>query len=85
VAVPTIDLANYGTEEGDKDLAKTLLQAIRTKGFFYVTNFGISQDAVDTQFALGQKFYELPIDEKVKLEIVADGSAKAKYSTGTTK
>lgn len=65
MAVPTIDLANYGTEECNKDLAKTLLQAIRTKGFFYVTNFGISQDAVDTQFALGQNFYELPIDEKI--------------------
>jgi isopenicillin N synthase-like dioxygenase len=31
-----------------------------------VTNFGISQDAVDRQFALGQRFYELPLEEKLK-------------------
>ncbi|KAK0385635.1 hypothetical protein NLU13_6812 [Sarocladium strictum] len=64
----TIDLARYGSEQGNTELAKTLLEAIRTKGFFYVTNFGISQDAVDTQLALGQRFYELPLDEKVKYE-----------------
>lgn len=49
-------------------MAKTLLEAIRTKGFFYVTNFGISQDDVDTQFSLGQQFYELPEAEKLKYQ-----------------
>lgn len=66
--LPTIDLAKYGTPEGNAELKETLLDAIRTKGFFYVTNFGISQDAVDQQFALGQQFYELPLDEKLKYE-----------------
>lgn len=66
--VPTIDLAHYGNGQGNADLAKTLLEAIRTKGFFYVTNFGISQDAVDTQLSLGQRFYELPLKEKLKYE-----------------
>lgn len=66
--VPTIDLAKYGTPEGNAELKETLLDAIRTKGFFYVTNFGISQDAVDQQFSLGQQFYELPLDEKLKYE-----------------
>lgn len=45
-----------------------MIEAIRTKGFFYVINYGISQEAVDAQFALGQKFYELPLDEKLKYE-----------------
>ncbi|PNH42968.1 hypothetical protein VD0004_g4458 [Verticillium dahliae] len=64
----TIDLAKYGTLEGNAELVKTLLEAIRTKGFFYVTNFGIPQEAVDRQFALGQRFYELPLEEKLKYE-----------------
>lgn len=64
--VPTIDLSKYDTDEGRAELAATLIDAIRTKGFFYVTNFGISQAAVDRQFALGQEFYELPLDEKSK-------------------
>ena len=63
--MPNIDLSKYGTPEGN-DLAQTLIEAIRTKGFFYVTNFGISQEDVDKQFALGQAFYELPLEEKLK-------------------
>ncbi|KAL7422590.1 hypothetical protein Q5752_003238 [Cryptotrichosporon argae] len=64
--LPTIDLAKFGTEEGKRELSQTLLEAIRTKGFFYVINFGISQEKVDRQFALGQRFYELPLEEKLK-------------------
>lgn len=29
-------------------------------------NFDISQEKVDRQFAIGQKFYNLPLDEKLK-------------------
>lgn len=47
-------------------MAQTLIEAIRTKGFFYVTHFGISQEAVDKQFSLGQGFYNLPLEEKLK-------------------
>lgn len=68
ITVPTIDLSFYGTESGNATLAETLIEAIRTKGFFYVTNYGISQEEVDTQFALGQQFYELPLEEKLKYQ-----------------
>ncbi|KAH7303993.1 2og-Fe oxygenase family protein [Stachybotrys elegans] len=64
--LPNIDLSKYGTVEGNKELAQLLIDAIRTKGFFYVTNFGIPQDVVDNQFAIGQAFYELPLEEKLK-------------------
>ncbi|KAH8601782.1 flavonol synthase [Bisporella sp. PMI_857] len=62
----TVDLSKYGTPEGNTELAETLINAIRKKGFFYVTNFGISQEAVNRQFAYGQAFYELPLEEKLK-------------------
>lgn len=68
LSVATIDLSKYGTEEGTKELADTLIEAIRTKGFFYVTNFGISQEKVDRQFALGNAFYNLPLEEKLKYQ-----------------
>ncbi|KAK8065055.1 hypothetical protein PG997_011802 [Apiospora hydei] len=61
-----IDLSTYGTDEGNAALAQQLIEAVRTKGFFYVTNFGIPQEKVDRQFALGQAFYELPLEEKLK-------------------
>ncbi|KAH9884906.1 2og-Fe oxygenase family protein [Xylariomycetidae sp. FL2044] len=66
--LPTVDLSKYSTAAGRAELAQTLIQAVRTKGFFYVTNFGISQEAVDRQFALGQAFYELPLEEKLRYE-----------------
>ena len=65
-AVANIDLSKYGTPEGNRELADTLITSVRNKGFFYVTNFGIEQSRVDRQFALGQAFYELPLDEKLK-------------------
>lgn len=68
LSVPNIDLSKYGTPEGTAELAQILIEAIRTKGFFYVTNFGIPQDKVDKQFALGNAFYDLPLEEKLKYQ-----------------
>lgn len=62
----TVDLSLYGTPEGRKKLAQILLEGVREKGFFYVKNFNISQERVDRQFAIGKRFYELPLEEKLK-------------------
>lgn len=67
--LPTIDLATYNTSpSANAALAQKLIDVVRTKGFFYVINFGISQSAVDRQFSLGQQFYELPLEEKLRYE-----------------
>lgn len=39
---------------------------LTTSGFFYVKNFNISQEEVDSQFALGREFYNLPLEERLK-------------------
>ncbi|KAF8825410.1 Clavaminate synthase-like protein [Lentinula edodes] len=62
----TVDLSLYSTPEGKKQLAQTLINAIRNEGFLYVKNFNISQERVNRQFALGKQFYELPLEEKEK-------------------
>jgi isopenicillin N synthase-like dioxygenase len=62
----TVDLSLFGTPEGKKQLANTLIEAVRTKGFFYVKNFNISQERVNKQFAIGREYYELPLEEKSK-------------------
>ncbi|KAK1923363.1 hypothetical protein DB88DRAFT_439128 [Papiliotrema laurentii] len=62
----TVDLSKINTPEGLREQSQILIEALRTKGFFYVIGFDISQDRVDRQFALGQKFYELPLEEKLK-------------------
>ena len=67
----TVDLSLYSTPEGKKQLAQTLIKAVREDGFFYVKNFNISQERVNRQFSLGKRFYELPVEEKLKY--VPDG------------
>ncbi|KAH9014765.1 Clavaminate synthase-like protein [Lactarius pseudohatsudake] len=62
----TLDLSKYPTPEGKQQLAESLIKALREKGFFYVKNFNISQEAVNRQFAIGRQFYELPVEEKLK-------------------
>ncbi len=56
----------YGTPEGNQQLAKTLVKAVREDGFFYVKNFNISQERVNRQFAIGKQLYEVPLEEKLK-------------------
>jgi len=62
----TLDFALYETPEGRKELAKTFIAAVREKGFFYVKNFGVSEAAVNRQFALAKAFYDLPLEEKLQ-------------------
>ncbi|CAL1698193.1 unnamed protein product [Somion occarium] len=62
----TIDLSLYETAEGRKQLAQTLIKAVREDGFFYVKNFNIPQDRVNRQFSIGKQFYELPLEERLK-------------------
>ncbi|KAL2881707.1 hypothetical protein SGCOL_002856 [Colletotrichum sp. CLE4] len=55
------------TNPGGKEaLAKQLFDAIQNIGFFYIVNFGLSQEDVDRQFAIGKSVFELPTDEKLK-------------------
>lgn len=67
----TLDFSKYGTPEGKKELAQELIKAVREDGFFYVKNFNITQERVNRQFSLGKRFYELPLEEKLKY--VPDG------------
>lgn len=38
----------------------------RSIGFFYIVNFGLSQEAVDRQFSIGKELFTLSTDEKLK-------------------
>lgn len=62
----TLDLSKFDQEGGKQALAAQLKDAVNNVGFFYITNFGLSQDEVDEQFAIGREFFALPTDEKMK-------------------
>nr|GEV72607.1 2-oxoglutarate-Fe(II) type oxidoreductase-like isoform X1 [Tanacetum cinerariifolium] len=44
-----------------------LKQACMDSGFFYVTNHGISPEFMEHVFTQSKKFFDLPLDEKMKL------------------
>jgi isopenicillin N synthase-like dioxygenase len=60
----TIDLSQFDKPGGKQKLASQLKHAISTVGFFYVTNFGLSETQVDEQFALAEQIFSLPDSEK---------------------
>ena len=62
----TLDLSLFDTPGGKEKLAQQLFNAIEKIGFFYITNFGLSQEDVDRQFAIGKEFFQLPTEEKLK-------------------
>ena len=62
----TLDLSQFDVPGGKQKLAEQLKDAVHNVGFFYITNFGLSQDEVDHQFAIGKEFFSLPTEEKVK-------------------
>ena len=80
----TIDLSKFDQgEESKRQLASELLEAIRTKGFFYLINFGISNAAVDRQFGIGNQFYSIPMEERMEaLSDLANGNSNGYCPAG---
>nr|XP_019043749.1 hypothetical protein I302_08330 [Kwoniella bestiolae CBS 10118]OCF22679.1 hypothetical protein I302_08330 [Kwoniella bestiolae CBS 10118] len=61
-----LDLSTFDQPGGKKALAKQLKYAVHNVGFFYVSNFGLTQEEVDYQFSIGKKIFDLPLSEKKK-------------------
>jgi isopenicillin N synthase-like dioxygenase len=62
----TLDLRKFDQPGGKQALANQLKDAVHNVGFFYITGFGLSQDQVNEQFAIGRDLFALPTEEKVK-------------------
>ncbi|KAJ5931342.1 hypothetical protein N7516_005831 [Penicillium verrucosum] len=65
--IVTIDLSEYDRPGGKETLAQKFKQEMLTeKGFFYITNIGLSQEEIDLQFAIAKAFFELPEEERLR-------------------
>ncbi|KAK0629504.1 hypothetical protein B0T17DRAFT_486432 [Bombardia bombarda] len=62
----TLDLSKFDQPGGKEALARQLFDAIRSIGFFYIVNFGLSQEEIDEQFAIGKAIFKLPVEEKLQ-------------------
>jgi isopenicillin N synthase-like dioxygenase len=61
----TLDLSKLDERGGKQALANQLRDAVHNVGFFYITNFGLSQADVDRQFAIGKELFSLPVEDKL--------------------
>jgi len=69
-SIPSLDLADFksGTPEQKKKFAQDLGNAYETVGFVAIKNHGLSDELVDHLYAEVKKFFELPVDVKLKYE-----------------
>ena len=64
--IPIIDFMSYLNGDFDEKLkvSKEILAAIKTYGFVYLKNYGISKSVIENMFNLSKEFFKLPIDVK---------------------
>ncbi|KAK6541608.1 hypothetical protein TWF694_007408 [Orbilia ellipsospora] len=60
----TIDLEEFDKPGGPERLAAQLKDAAHEVGFFYIKNFGLTQEQINRQFAIGKEFFSLPEDQR---------------------
>lgn len=66
--IPMIDLAGLYSEklENRRQVANKIANACENVGFFYVKNHGISQELIDATVESNKKFFEKPLEIKMK-------------------
>ncbi|WVQ79643.1 hypothetical protein IAT38_001743 [Cryptococcus sp. DSM 104549] len=81
--LPTIDLSNLADPEEARKQGQALIEALNTKGFFYITGFDISPERVSKQFALGESLFNLPLEERMRYHCkLAEGDQNGYRSAG---
>jgi isopenicillin N synthase-like dioxygenase len=69
-APPVIDFSSFYTDDTAKKavLVQQVRQACLEKGFFQITNHGISEDLQSAIFEQAADFFSLPLEEKMKYD-----------------
>jgi isopenicillin N synthase-like dioxygenase len=69
--IPVVDLAPFraGTRAGKQQVAKDIREAAEGLGFLYYKNHGVPADVVETAFAVGRRFFDLPLEAKLAVKV----------------
>jgi isopenicillin N synthase-like dioxygenase len=69
--VPVIDIAPYlaGAPQGKQRVAAQLDRACREVGFYVIVGHGVDPDLIEQVEAVSRAFFDLPLDEKMKVHI----------------
>ncbi|KAF3929381.1 hypothetical protein ABW19_dt0204333 [Dactylella cylindrospora] len=70
-SIPILDLSLAFSDDltSRKKVAEQLFDACTRVGFFYVKNHGVPKQVVTNCFGAGKEFFDLPMDEKMKIWI----------------
>jgi isopenicillin N synthase-like dioxygenase len=71
VGLPLIDISRFyaGPEERTRFI-RELREVLHDHGFFYLTGHGVDQALIDDVLAISRRFFALPLEEKLKIEMV---------------
>ena len=69
--VPVMDIAPYlaGTPEGKRRVAAELDRACREVGFYIIVGHGVDPRLIEQIETVSREFFDLPLDEKMKVHI----------------
>lgn len=70
--ISVIDISTFDEPGGKEKLAERLRDAVQTTGFFSVVGTGFTDEEVTRQFAIGQEFFNQPLETKNKPELRCD-------------
>lgn len=67
--IPILDLSEARSDDGKPEFLRKLREALLNVGFLYIKNTGIDQDLCDRVCEEGIKFFDLPREEKLRIEM----------------
>jgi len=77
--IPVIDVTSLINHSDPEAVARQIGHACENVGFFYIKNHGVDQALIDEMYALTKQFFDLPYDQKNKLNIVHSGQTLRGY------
>ena len=73
--IPIIDIAPYlgRSAEGKQQVAREVGRACEEIGFLMITGHSVSADLIEKTYALAREFFDLPVEEKLKVHTTPAG------------
>lgn len=73
--IPVIDVSPYfaGTQEAKQRVAEQIGRACREVGFYVIVGHGVDPKLIEEIEVTSREFFDLPLDEKMKVHIEATG------------
>lgn len=69
--LPVLNLQRFAKDHPERDEALAELRDVaRNLGFFYLEGHGLPQSRIDEIIALSRRFFELPVEDKLEIEMV---------------